>query len=95
MSNDIEIAVATPEAAAQLREDFEEVMARVNGDLMSYTMQPNDPISVEYAVAFAEQCIDRHLGAFTDDAALQSLAPELKRRVRDSIERQANGIARS
>jgi hypothetical protein len=93
MSDDIAISVSTPEAAAQLREDFDEVVARTNGDLMSYAMQPDDPISVECAVAFAEQCIERHLSQFAEDSALQSLAPELKRRFREGIERQANAAA--
>ena len=90
MNDEIAVSVSTPEAAAQLREDFDEVVARINGDLMSYAMQPDDPISVECAVAFAEQCVDRHLSYFAQDAALQSLAPELKRRFREGIAQQAN-----
>lgn len=89
MSEDIHISVSTPEEAERLRSNFEEVVARVNGDLMSCSMQPNDPISVEAAVAFAEQSIDRNISSFGENAALQSLAPELKQRFRKSIEEQA------
>ncbi len=93
MSDDIQVSVSTLEAAAQLTEDFEEVVARVNGDLMSFAMQPTDPISVEAAVAYSEQCIDRHLAEITANSVLLSLAPELKQRFRSSIEAQARSAA--
>ena len=89
MNEDIHISVSTPEAAARLQEDFDEVVARVNGDLMSYSMQPNDPVSIEAAVAYAERAIDHHLQTFAEDAPLQSLSTELKSRFRQSIEAQA------
>jgi hypothetical protein len=89
MTDDIQISVSTPELAARLKEDFEEVVARVNGDLMSFSMQPNDPVSVEAAVAFAERSIDHHLRQFAEDAPLQSLAGVMKSRFRTSIEAQA------
>ncbi|HLH02845.1 MAG TPA: hypothetical protein VKX25_08745 [Bryobacteraceae bacterium] len=89
MSDDIHVSVASGEEAAQLKEDFEEVIARVNGDLMSCTMEPGDPISVEAAIAFAERAVDHHLSTFADNAPLQSLGPEIRRRFRAGIEQQA------
>ncbi|HTF67618.1 MAG TPA: hypothetical protein VK638_33560 [Edaphobacter sp.] len=93
MTDNIDIVVSTPEAAKRLQENFEEVLARVNGDLMSHTIQPDDPISVEAAVAFAERCIDHHMATFADDAPLQSLTGEMKQRFRKSIELQANAAS--
>lgn len=89
MTDDIHISVSSQEEAERLRGNFEEVVARVNGDLMSCSMQPNDPISVEASIAFAEQSIDRNLAFFAENAPLQALAPELKRKFRQSIEQQA------
>ncbi len=89
MADDIHISVSSDEKAARLREEFEEVIARVNGDLISLTMQPDNPISVEAAVALAERSIDYHLRTFADNAALQSLSGEIKGRFRASIEEQA------
>ncbi len=86
---DLEISVASAESASVLRENFEEVVARVNGDLIGFTMNPNDPISVEAAVAFSEQRVDYHLTEFADNAALQSLTQGIKQRFRQSIEAQA------
>jgi hypothetical protein len=93
-NDDINIAVATPEAARRLQEDFDEVIARVNGDLMSCTMQPDDPISVESAIAFTERCIDHHLQSFADNAPLQSIAQEIRDCFRRSIELQTQSPAR-
>ena len=90
MTDDISVSVSTPEAAVLLREDFEELVARVNGELMSYSMKPDDPISVEAAVVYAEQRIDYHLNTFLDSAALQSIAPDIKLRFRQAIEKQAS-----
>jgi hypothetical protein len=90
MADDIHISVQTPEAAARLQEDFDEVIARVNGDLMCFTIQPEDPISVEAAVAFVERSVDHHLQTFADNLPLQSLAPEIKLRFRRGIEDQAH-----
>jgi hypothetical protein len=93
MDDDINIAVATPEAARRLQEDFDEVVARVNGDLMSHTMQPDDPISVESAIAFAERSVEHHLQSFADNAPLQGLAQEIKDRFRRGIQLQAHSAA--
>lgn len=92
--DDIHISVPSTEAASTLRENFEELLARVNGDLIGFTMNPNDPISVEAAVAFCEQRIDYHLTEFTDNAALHSLAKDVKQRFRQSIEAQAQQARR-
>lgn len=94
MDDDIQISVGSPETAAILRENFEELVARVNGDLIGFSMNPRDPISVEAAVAFAEQRIDYHLEEFADNPALQSIAQQIKRRFRQSIEAQAREAGR-
>jgi hypothetical protein len=94
MNDDIQISIANEEAASVLRENFEELVARVNGDLLGFTMNPNDPISIEAAVAFAEQRIDYHLTEFADNAAIQSLAPDIKQRFRQSINAQAREASR-
>lgn len=93
MSDDIYVSVDAPEKAERLKEEFEEVIARVNGDLMCVTMRPGDPISVEAVIEFAERAIDHHLQTFAENAALQSLAPEIKQRFRASIELQARAAA--
>jgi len=93
--DDIHISVQNPEAAARLQEDFDEVIARVNGDLMGFTMHPDDPISVEAAVAFVERSVDHHLQSFADNAPLQSLAAEIKLRFRGGIEDQARNARKA
>ena len=89
MPDDLNIAVATPEAAERLQADFDELIARVNGDLMFHSMRPTDPISVEAIVVFAERSIDQHLHEFAENAPLLSLAPQIKQRFRLAIEQQA------
>ena len=72
-------AYPPPEQAAILREDFEEVVARVNGDLFGQTIDCRDPFSIERAVMQAEQAVDYHLKAFEENTALQQLAPLIKK----------------
>lgn len=89
MSNDLDASVSTPEEAATLREEFEEVIARVNGDLFGQTIDCCDTLSVERAVMQAEQAIDYHLKAFGENTTLQQLAPLIKSRFADGIRDQA------
>jgi len=89
MIDDLNITVATPEAAAQLQQDFDELMARVNGDMMFISMNAQDPISVEASIANAERSIDTHMTAFQSNLALLSLASDIKQRFRTDIQRQA------
>jgi hypothetical protein len=89
MTDDLNITVATPEAAAQLQQDFDELLARVNGDMMFVSMNPQDPISVEAAIASAERSIDSHMGEFATNEALHSLSQDLKQRFRADILNQA------
>lgn len=90
---DIHVTVSSQTEADQLREDFEEVVARVNGDLMTQTMSCDDPISVEMAVAQAEQRVDYHLSTFAENTNLQKLAGEIKARFADSIRAQARAVS--
>ncbi|NUQ27091.1 MAG: hypothetical protein HOQ35_01030 [Acidobacteriaceae bacterium] len=93
MSREINITVGSDTAAAQLRQDFDELIARVNGDMMFQSIQADDPVSVEATVANAERSIDVHLREFTENGALQSLAGEIKQQFRESIEAQARAAA--
>jgi hypothetical protein len=88
--DDLNITVSTPEAASQLQQDFEELLARVNGDMMFISMNARDPISVEAAITSAERAIDSHASAFKHNAALLSLIPDLKQRFRAGIQGQAS-----
>ncbi len=88
-AGNVEISVASEEAAARLRDNFADLTLRVNMDLAGQRFNPRDPISIEIAVAQAERSVDYHLRAFPDDEDLQSLAPEIKRRFRIGIEAQA------
>ena len=94
MTDDLKISVATQEAATQLQQDFDELLARVNGDMIFVSMNAHDPISVESAIISAERSIDSHMAAFPNHEALRSLLPDLKRRFREDIERQAEAAAR-
>ena len=89
MQKDIQATVHSPEAAARLKLDFEELLARVNADMAFTTMSICDPISVEAAVASAERSIEHHLRDFAEDLALQALKPELLQRFRTAIYLQA------
>jgi hypothetical protein len=89
MNDDLNISVATPEAAARLQQDFDELLARVNGDLMFQAVNSLDPLSVEAAIVSAERSIDAHMQEFAGNAALQSLSADIKLRFRVSIGQQA------
>ena len=95
MSHEINITVGSDAAATQLQQDFDELIARVNGDMMFQSMHADDPVSVEAAVTNAERSIDAHLKEFTENEALQSLAGEIKQQFRESIEAQARAAAQS
>ena len=92
---EIYTTVSNQAAAVQLREDFEELVARVNADMMFITMSVDDPVSVEAAVASAERSVDHHLREFSEDDALQKLRPELFHRFRSAIYAQAGVQAKS
>ncbi len=93
MTDEINITVGSQEEAETLKEEFEEVIARVNGELMSYAYQPDDPVSVEAAVVYAEQRVDANLREFQHNRTLQSLAMEMKLQFRIQIEMQARAAA--
>lgn len=88
----IPVTVSSEEEADQLRADFAELLARVNGDLMTHSINRNSPLSVENAVLHAEQSIEYHLRAFSGNENLQKLAPNIKERFRDNIRAQARNI---
>ena len=95
MSDDLRTEVRSREEADRLQADFDELLARVNSDMMFQSMKPDDPVSVEAAIASAERSIDSHLGEFPDDAALQALRGDIKLRFRKAIQQQAEAAARS
>ncbi len=88
--SDVAASVSSEEAAEQLREDFADLVLRVNMDLTSIRFSPKDPISVEMAIAQAERSVDYHLQAFTGNTALQALASEIKDKFRQGIKAQAS-----
>ena len=53
---------------------------RVNLDLSTQTIRPNDLLSVEMAIAQAERSVDYNLIEFSHNEILQSLADEIKLR---------------
>ena len=83
-------STSTEAEAAQLRDDFADLVLRVNMDLTTQKFNPRDAVSVEIAIAQAERSVDYHLQAFATNSALQSLAPEIKQRFRQGIQVQAN-----
>ncbi len=94
MRNDLQVSVNSPEAARSLQEDFDELLARVNGDMMFQSMNPADPVSVEAAITVAERSIDSHLLEFTQNPTLQSLRNDIQQRFRSAIQQQASGSNR-
>ena len=94
MSDDLQTEVGSPEEAAQLQADFDELMARVNSDMMFQSMKSDDPVSVEAAIAAAERSIDSHLSEFPQDMALQALRADIRLRYRQAIQQQAQAAAR-
>ena len=89
---DVEATVRSQAEASQLQTDFEELVARVNGDMMAHSMSCDDPFSVEQAVLQAEQSIDYHLFLFAENANLQLLAADIKATFATSIRAQARAV---
>ena len=89
-AGDIATSVNSDEAAERLREEFADLILRINMDLTSQRFSPKDPISVEMAIAQAERSVDYHLRSFPHNAALQALATEIKQKFRQGIEAQAS-----
>lgn len=85
----IQVTVSSEEEADRLRADFAELLARINGDLMTQHINRNNPLSVETAVVYAERSIEYHLHAFSENENLQKLASSIKDRFRENIRAQA------
>lgn len=89
MNQRIQVTVSSEQEARQLREHIAEVQARLNRDFANRPISCRDPMSVEAAILYGEQCVDYHLSAFPEDPNLQLLAPRLKEQVGNSIRAQA------
>lgn len=94
MADELQVEVGSQEEASQLQADFDELLARVNGELMFQTMEAENPLSVEASVIFAERAIEEHLREFTENQRLQQMAGNIKQRFRAAIEAQAEAARR-
>jgi hypothetical protein len=90
-AGNLNASVDSEEQARKLREDFADLVVRVNMDLTNQRFNPRDPVSVEMAIEQTERSIDFHLQAFASNEALQALAPDIKKKFRDCIKSQSQG----
>jgi len=88
-AGNLSTSVDSDEQAQRLRDDFADLIVRVNMDLTNQRFNPGDPVSVEMAIAQTERSIDYHLRSFTSNDALQALAPEIKQKFREGIQTQS------
>ena len=88
-AGNLNTSVNSEEQAQQLRDDFADLVVRVNMDLTNQRFNPRDPVSVEMAIAQTERSIDYHLQSFASNQALQALAPDIKQKFRDGIQAQS------
>lgn len=63
----------------------QDALAEMDGDLGSVSFNPEDPASIDQAIAAMEQIIDDRVAGYEDSEIIGSLAEEMKERYRAMI----------
>lgn len=63
----------------------QDALAELDGDLGSVSFNPEDPASIDQAIAAMERIIDDRVAGYEDSEIIGSLAEEMKERYRAMI----------
>lgn len=63
----------------------QDALAELDGDLGSVSFNPEDPASIDQAIAAMERIIDDRVAAYEDSKIIGSLAEEMKEQYRAMI----------
>lgn len=63
----------------------QDALAEMDGDLGSVSFNPEDPASIDQAIAAMERIIDDRVAGYEDSEIIGSLAEEMKERYRAMI----------
>jgi hypothetical protein len=70
----------------------QDALAELDGDLGSVSFNPEDPASIDQAIAAMERTIDERVAGYEDSSIIGSLAEEMKEQYRAMNERPARPI---
>lgn len=63
----------------------QDALAELDGDLGSVSFNPEDPASIDQAIAAMERTIDERVAGYEDSSIIGSLAEEMKEQYRAMI----------
>lgn len=66
-------------------EEAEQAMAQIDGDLLTVSVDPNDPASIEAGIAQAHALIDAKVQPWADNPLVAQLADGIKEQYRHAI----------
>jgi hypothetical protein len=66
-------------------EQAQKALEAIDGELGRVRFDPNDPSSIENAIASVEQMIDGRLGAYASNPIIKPLVGEMKEKYRGAI----------
>ena len=70
----------------------QDALAELDGDLGSVSFNPEDPASIDQAIAAMERIIDDRVAGYEDSEIIGSLAEEMKEQYRAMILEKAAGV---
>jgi hypothetical protein len=71
--------------------EFEQLMSEINRKVTEGAFNPQDPADVEQAIRRTEGIVDEQVGKYPDNPIIQGACSDVKTRLRDSIQAQAQG----
>lgn len=66
-------------------EQAQEAFAEIYGEIVNVSFNPNDPSSIENAIADVETMIDDRLGDYSNNSIVSPLIAEMKEKYREAI----------
>ncbi|NTF66248.1 hypothetical protein [Rhizobium rhizogenes] len=71
-------------------DQIQKAFAEMDGELGSVKFDPEDPASIEAAVAQSEQMIDDRIGSYSSNSVVASIVEQMKENVREGIIERAS-----
>jgi len=73
------------DALARTMDELSKAMAELDGDITQVTFNPHDPQSIELAIQQVNDAVDQRVSNYAHNAAVVSIANEMKEKYRESI----------
>lgn len=77
--------IAGLDSLQRILSEAQTALKAVEGDLGTLTFDPEDPASIEAAIAESERIVDERLGIFSENAIVGQMIQQMKEAFRTSV----------